>query len=329
MRSRTWLVVAAVAGTTTVALGAPFVVYPVFLMFGLVMALFAAAFNLLFGYAGLLSFGHAAFFGVGAYVTAFLMKNLGVGAGSAILASMLVSAAMGIVMGLLAIRRRGIYFAMVTLALAEVVYFLALRWPATGGENGLQGVPRGMLLGLIDLNATLHLYFVILGIVALALLFLHRVIHSPFGMVLRGFRDNERRAVSLGYSVQRHLLVALALSAALSGLAGSLKALVFQFAALPDISWHMSGMVVLACLIGGVGTFAGPIIGGIILALLQSMLAESGEWATLILGVVFIACVHLFREGVVGSVHRLFSRRGSIPGGAREPEPVSDRREAR
>lgn len=306
------------------ALGAPFVVYPVFLMLGLVMALFAAAFNLVFGYAGLLSFGHAAFFGVGAYVAAFLMKNLDVDAGSAIAASILASAVLGAVMGILAIRRRGIYFAMVTLALAEVVYFLALRWPATGGENGLQGVPRGSLFGFIDLGATLNLYFVVLSIVAVALFFLHRVINSPFGMVLRGFRDDEKRMVSLGYSVHRHLLLALTLSAALAGLAGSLKAIVFQFAALPDISWHMSGHVVLACLIGGVGTFAGPIIGGIVLALLQSMLAESGEWATLILGVVLIVCVHLFREGVLGSLRHVFSKPSLIWRKRSDPTPIGE-----
>ncbi len=325
MSARTAMIFAAVL-CTAAALAAPFLVYPVFLMLGLVMALFAAAFNLVFGYAGLLSFGHAAFFGVGAYATAFLMKNFDVGAGSAIAASMLASAVLGALMGVLAIRRRGIYFAMVTLALAEVVYFLAVRWPATGGENGLQGFPRGSLFGLIDLSSTLRLYFVILAIVAAALFFLHRVVNSPFGMVLRGFRDDEKRIVSLGYSVHRHLLLALTLSAALAGLAGSLKAIVFQFAALPDISWHMSGNVVLACLIGGVGTFAGPIVGGIVLALLQSMLAEFGEWATLILGVVLIVCVHLFREGVVGSLRHVFSspqlawRKGEDS--APVPEPI-------
>lgn len=302
----------AAAALAAGALAAPFAIYPVFLMHGLVMALFAAAFNLLFGYAGLLSFGHAAFFGAGAYVTAFLMKGAGVGAETAIVASALVATVLGAAMGTLAVRRRGIYFAMVTLALAEVVYFLVLRVPATGGEDGLQGIPRGSLFGVIDLNSTFHLYYVVLAVVAIALLFLHRVIHSPFGMVLRGIRDNEQRAISLGYSVQRHLLLAMVLSAALAGLAGGVKALVFQFAALSDVSWHMSGLVVLACLIGGVGTFAGPIVGGIVLVMLQSMLAESGEWATLILGVAFIACVHLFRDGIAGSLQRALTARVSV-----------------
>ena len=283
---------------------APFAIYPVFLMEALTMALFAAAFNLIFGYSGLLSFGHAAFYGVGAYATAFLLKDHGTSVEVALLASVAVSAALGAAIGALALRRRGIYYSMVTLALAEVIYFVALRWPATGGENGLQGVPRGTLFGLLDLNKTVTLYFVVLVIVLASLALIHRIIHSPFGMVLRGFSDNEQRTLSLGYEVRHHLLLAMTLSAALAGLAGALKVLVFQFATLSDLSWHMSGMVVLACLIGGSGTFWGPVVGGLAIALLHSLLAESGNWVTLIQGLIFIACVHLFRDGIAGTLNK-------------------------
>ncbi len=299
-RGSRWLVVALIA----LALVAPFFVYPVFLMEGLIWALFASAFNLLFGYAGLLSFGHAAFFGTAAYCTAFLLKQLGAPPEVAIVASVALSALLGAAFGGLALRHRGIYFAMVTLALAELIHFLAVRWPATGGENGLQGVPRGVLLSFIDLDRTRHLYFFVLAVTLAAFALVHRIVRSPFGMVLGAFRDNEQRIVSLGYQVRHHLILAMTLSAALSGLAGSLKVLVFQLAALPDVGWNTSGMVVLATLIGGTGTFLGPIVGGMVLALLQSLLAESGEWVTLILGLIFIACVHLFRDGIVGSLPR-------------------------
>lgn len=283
---------------------APLAIYPVFLMEALTMALFAASFNLVFGYSGLLSFGHAAFYGVSAYATAFLVKDHGFSTELALLAAVAMSGALGALFGLLALKRRGIYFSMVTLALAEVIYFIALRWPATGGEDGLQGVPRGALFGWLELNDTMTLYYVLLAMVLAALALIHRVIHSPFGLVLRGFCDSEQRTLSLGYEVQQHLMVVMTLSAALAGLAGGLKVLVFQFATLSDLSWHLSGLVVLACLIGGTGTFWGPILGGIAIALLHSLLAESGSWVTLIQGVIFIACVQFFREGFVGTLSK-------------------------
>lgn len=283
---------------------APLAIYPVFLMEALTMALFAASFNLVFGYSGLLSFGHAAFYGVSAYATAFFVKDHGFSTELALLSAVAISGALGALFGLLALKRRGIYFSMVTLALAEVIYFIALRWPATGGEDGLQGVPRGALFGWLELNDTMTLYYVLLAMVLAALALIHRVIHSPFGLVLRGFCDSEQRTLSLGYEVQQHLMVVMTLSAALAGLAGGLKVLVFQFATLSDLSWHLSGLVVLACLIGGTGTFWGPILGGIAIALLHSLLAESGSWVTLIQGVIFIACVQFFREGFVGTLSK-------------------------
>jgi branched-chain amino acid transport system permease protein len=291
---------------------APLAIYPVFLMEALTMALFAASFNLVFGYSGLLSFGHAAFYGVSAYATAFLIKDHGFSTELALLTAVAISGALGALFGLLALKRRGIYFSMVTLALAEVIYFIALRWPATGGEEGLQGVPRGALFGWLELNDTMTLYYVLLVMVLAALALIHRIIHSPFGLVLRGFCDSEQRTLSLGYEVQQHLMVVMTLSAALAGLAGGLKVLVFQFATLSDLSWHLSGLVVLACLIGGTGTFWGPILGGIAIALLHSLLAESGSWVTLIQGVIFIACVQFFREGFVGTLSkRLRNRRAT------------------
>ena len=291
---------------------APLAIYPVFLMEALTMALFAASFNLVFGYSGLLSFGHAAFYGVSAYATAFLVKDHGFSTELALLTAVAISGALGALFGLLALKRRGIYFSMVTLALAEVIYFIALRWPATGGEDGLQGVPRGALFGWLELNDTMTLYYVLLVMVLAALALIHRIIHSPFGLVLRGFCDSEQRTLSLGYEVQQHLMVVMTLSAALAGLAGGLKVLVFQFDTLSDLSWHLSGLVVLACLIGGTGTFWGPILGGIAIALLHSLLAESGSWVTLIQGVIFIACVQFFREGFVGTLSkRLRNRRAT------------------
>lgn len=291
---------------------APLAIYPVFLMEALTMALFAASFNLVFGYSGLLSFGHAAFYGVSAYATAFFVKDHGFSTELALLSAVAISGALGALFGLLALKRRGIYFSMVTLALAEVIYFIALRWPATGGEDGLQGVPRGALFGWLELNDTMTLYYVLLVMVLAALALIHRIIHSPFGLVLRGFCDSEQRTLSLGYEVQQHLMVVMTLSAALAGLAGGLKVLVFQFATLSDLSWHLSGLVVLACLIGGTGTFWGPILGGIAIALLHSLLAESGSWVTLIQGVIFIACVQFFREGFVGTLSkRLRNRRAT------------------
>ncbi len=288
-------------------IAAPAFVYPVFVMNALVMALLASSFNLMFGYTGLLSFGHAAFYGIGSYGAAVLLKEAGWPMPLAVMGAVIASMVAGFVIGSLAVRRRGIYFAMITLALAEIVHFGIVQWPAAGGENGLQDVPRGSLFGL-DLARSSTLYYVVLAIVAAALFLTYRIIHSPFGRVLHAIRDNEPRAVSLGYSVDRYLLLAMILSAGLAGLAGSIKTLIFQFATLNDVHWGTSGLAVLACLIGGTGTFWGPIIGGVVLSLLYSLLAESGEWVSLILGLIFILCVHLFRDGIMGRARVLTER---------------------
>ncbi|MDB5592027.1 branched-chain amino acid ABC transporter permease [Enterovirga sp.] len=280
-------------------IAAPAFIYPVFVMNAMVMALLAASFNLVFGYTGLLSFGHAAFYGIGSYGAAVLLKDSGWPMPLAMVGAVVAAMVAGFVIGGLAIRRRGIYFAMITLALAEIVHFGIVQWPAAGGENGLQGVPRGSLLWL-DLGSSTTLYYVVLVVITAALALTYRIIHSPFGRILHAIRDNEPRAVSLGYSVDRYLLLAMVLSAGLAGLAGALKTLIFQFATLNDVHWGTSGLAVLACLIGGTGTFWGPIIGGVILSLLYSLLAESGEWVSLILGIIFVVCVHLFRDGIVG-----------------------------
>lgn len=283
-------------------LAAPFVVYPVFLMKLLCFALFACAFNLLLGFTGLLSFGHAAFFGFAAYVAGHAAKVWELGPAAAVLAGTLTAAALGALFGALAIRRQGIYFAMVTLALAQMVYFLCLQAPFTGGENGLQAIPRGHLFGLLDLTPNLTLYYVVLAVVVAALALIWRAVHSPFGHVLQAIRENEARAVSLGYSVDRHKFLAFLLSATLSGLAGSLKALVFQVASLTDVDWHMSGEVVLMALIGGIGTVFGPAFGALVIVMLQDYFAALGAWVTIIQGVIFIACVLAFRRGIWGTL---------------------------
>ncbi|MGE5515678.1 MAG: branched-chain amino acid ABC transporter permease [Bacteroidota bacterium] len=292
------------------SLAAPLGVYPVFLMKGLCFALFASAFNLLLGFVGLLSFGHAMFFGWSAYVTAHAAKEWGLTPELAILAGVALSAAMGAVVGWLAIRRQGIYFAMITLALAQLVFFLAVQAPFTHGEDGIQGVPRGHLFGLIDLSNMYAMYYFVLAVFVAALLFLYRVVHSPFGQVLKAIRDNEPRAISLGYHVERAKLVAFVLSAALAGLAGSVKSLVFQLASLADVHWHTSGEVVLMTLLGGVGTLFGPTVGAFLVVTIQNYFSEAGSWVTIIQGVIFVVCVLAFRSGLVGVLAPWLKKRG-------------------
>jgi branched-chain amino acid transport system permease protein len=291
------------------ALAAPFVFYPIFLMKALCFALFAAAFNLLIGFAGLLSFGHAAFFGSASYVTAYAAKSWGLSPLLAILAGTIVAAIMGVVFGWLAIRRKGIYFAMVTLALSQMVYFYALESKYTGGEDGIQAVPRGDLFGLIDLNQPLTMYYFVLAVCLVGFGIVYRAIHSPFGEVLRAIRDNEPRAISLGYRTDRYKLLAFTLSATLAGLAGATKALVFQLASLTDVTWQTSGDVVLMTLIGGLGTIWGPVVGAFISITMENYLAELGSWVTVIQGTIFVVCVLAFRRGVVGEIVHLLARR--------------------
>ena len=287
-------------GLGIVALVAPFLVYPIFAMKVLCFALFASAFNLLLGYVGLLSFGHAAFFGMAGYMSAHAAKVWGVTPEIAILAGTAVAALIGLIFGALAIRRQGIYFAMITLALAQMVYFFALQIPFTGGEDGIQAVPRGRLFGLIDLANDTTLYYVVAVIFMAGFLFIYRVIHSPFGHVLKAIRENEARAISLGYAVNRYKLIVFVISAALSGVAGATKAIVFQLASLTDVHWTMSGDVILMTLIGGVGTILGPFVGAVIVVGMTNYLAGFGAWVTVIQGVIFVACVLLFRHGIVG-----------------------------
>ena len=287
---------------------APFVVYPVFLMKALCFALFACAFNLLIGYVGLLSFGHAAFLGSAGYVTAHTAKVWGFPPEAAILAGTAVAAVLGLLVGLLAIRRQGIYFAMITLALAQMIYFFCLQAPFTHGEDGIQAVPRGRLFGVLDLDRTMTLYFVVLAIFLAGFALVHRIIHSPFGQVLKSIRENEPRAVSLGYKAEQYKLVAFVLSATLSGLAGGTKALVFQLASLTDVHWTMSGEVVLMTLLGGLGTVYGPVVGAVVVITLENYLAQLGAWVTVVQGAIFVACVLTFRRGIVGELGRFFKK---------------------
>ena len=286
-----------------IGLLAPFVVYPTFLMKVLCFALFACAFNLLLGFAGLLSFGHAAFFGGAAYVCAWLSKAHGVTPELAILAGGGVAALLGLLFGALSIRRTGIYLTMITLALAQLVFFFAVQLPFTGGEDGLQGVPRGKLLGLIDLTDNLAMYFFVLTVFAAGFWLIHRTIHSPFGQVLKAIRENEPRAISLGYDVARYKLLAFVLSAFLAGVAGGMKSIVFQLASLTDAHWHMSGEVVLMTLLGGLGTLFGPAVGALVIVTLENELADKvGPWVTVIMGAIFVVCVLAFRRGLVGEL---------------------------
>lgn len=291
---------AILAVALVLALLAPQFLYPIFLMKLLAFALFASAFNLLLGYTGLLSFGHAAFFGGSAYFTAHAVKVWGLPPEVGLLVGVLGAATLGLVMGAIAIRRQGIYFAMITLALAQMFFFFCLQASFTHGEDGIQSVPRGHLFGVIDLSDTMNMYYFVLAVFVLGLAIIWRFVNSPFGMILKAIRENEQRAVSLGYSVARYKLGAFVMSAALAGLAGGLKALIFQFATLTDVTWQMSGEVILMTLLGGIGTLAGPIFGAGLVVTLQNYLATSDFPVTIITGVVFMVCVLLFRRGLVG-----------------------------
>ncbi|WP_336488082.1 branched-chain amino acid ABC transporter permease [Methylobacterium nigriterrae] len=282
----------------------PFVLYPVFLMKVLCFALFALAFNLLLGYGGLLSFGHAAYFGMASYVSAYAAKTWGLNPEVAILCGTLTAALLGLVFGSLAIRRQGIYFSMITLALAQMVFFFSLQAKMTGGEDGIQAVPRGKLFGLVSLADDRVLYVLVALIFFGGMLLIYRIIHSPFGQVLKAIRDNEPRAVSLGYRTTRYKLAVFVLSTTLAGLAGATKAIVFQLASLTDVHWSMSGEVVLMTLVGGMGTVFGPIAGAFVIVAMENYLAEFGAWVTIIQGFVFVVCVLLFREGIVGLIAR-------------------------
>ena len=300
------------------ALGAPFYLYPVFLMKVLCFSLFACAFNLLIGFTGLLSFGHAAFFGGAGYITGYAIKSLGLPTEIGLIMGTAFAALVGLLMGSLAIRRQGIYFTMITLALAQMIFFVFLQAPFTGGEDGLQGVPRGTLLGMLDLGSDITMYYVVLAIAIAAFALIMRTVHSPFGQVLKAIKENEPRAISLGYDVDRYKLLAFVLSAALSGLAGSTKTVVLGFETLTDAHWTMSGLVVLMTLVGGLGTIVGPIVGAIVIIALENKLGDLGgflarttsiEWfntlgdsVTIVTGLIFIICVLAFRRGIVGEI---------------------------
>lgn len=288
---------------------APYILYPVFLMQVLTMALFACAFNLLLGYVGLLSFGHAAFLGGSAFITGHAAKVWGLPIEASILIGTGVGTLLGVIFGLIAIRRQGIYFAMITLALAQMLYFYALKAPLTGGEDGLQAIPRSDLFGFIDLSNEVTMYYFVFFVTLIAFLFIYRVIHSPFGQVLKSIRENEDRATSLGYRIDRYKLVAFILSAALTGLAGSLKAVVSQVVSLSDVHWSMSGTVVLMALIGGTGTIFGPVIGAAVIVSMEHYLGEYlGSWVTIMMGVIFVICVLAFRQGIVGEIEKHFGK---------------------
>jgi branched-chain amino acid transport system permease protein len=324
-----------------VALIAPFVVYPVFLMKALCFALFASAFNLLLGYTGLLSFGHAAFFGTAGYIAGYALRSWGVSFEFGILVGIVVGAVLGVIIGGIAIRRLGIYFAMITLALAQMIYFLCLQLPFTGGEDGLQGVPRGKLLGVVDLSNDMTMYYVVLAISIAGFALIVRTIHSPFGQVLKAIKENEARAVSLGYDANRYKLLAFVLSAALSGLAGATKTTVLGFETLTDVHWTMSGSVILMTLVGGLGTIAGPVVGAFIIVALENKLGDFGNWmasvtgiewfrtigesVTIVTGFIFIVCVLAFRRGIVGELAERFGRRKPArPTAPAVAEPVSE-----
>jgi branched-chain amino acid transport system permease protein len=281
---------------------APAVIYPLFLMKALCFALFACAFNLLIGFGGLLSFGHAMFFGTGGYLAAHAAKEWGFAPEFAIMLGTAAAALVGVVAGLLAIRRQGIYFAMITLALAQMIYFFYLQAPFTHGEDGIQAVPRGMFLGVLDLHNVYAMYYVVLAVFLVGFLLIYRVIHSPFGQVLKAIRENEPRALSLGYRTTQYKFVAFLLSVALAGLAGSTKAIVFQLASLTDVHWSMSGEVVLMTLLGGLGTVFGPVIGAFVIIAMESYLSELGQWVTIAQGIIFVICVLAFRRGIIGEL---------------------------
>ncbi|WP_367193976.1 branched-chain amino acid ABC transporter permease [Amorphus sp. 3PC139-8] len=287
---------------------APFVAYPLFVMKVLCFALFALALNLLLGYGGLLSFGHAAYFGMSSYVSAHAAKMWGLTPELSIVCGVAVALVLGLVFGLLAIRRKGIYFAMITLAFAQMVFFFSLQAPFTGGEDGLQGVPRGALFSVLDLSSDITLYWVVLAIFVLGWFGTYRIVHSPYGQVLRAIRGNEERAMSLGYDVYRYKVLLFVLSAGFAGLAGATKAIAFQLATLTDVAWTMSGEVVLMTLVGGMGTLFGPVVGAALVVAMQNYLAHLGAWVMVVQGVIFAVCVLTFREGIVGVVAK-FTRK--------------------
>ncbi|WP_275270869.1 branched-chain amino acid ABC transporter permease [Limnobacter sp. P1] len=314
MNKNTIIAIAAII----LALAAPFFMYPVLLMKLLCFALFACAFNLLIGYTGLLSFGHAAFLGGAGYIAGYVIRDLGMPFELGLLAGVAFAALIGLIMGALAIRRQGIYFTMITLALAQMLYFIFLQAPFTGGEDGLQGIPRGTLFGVVDLSNDLTLYFVVLAICIAGYALIVRTVHSPFGQVLKAIKENEPRAISLGYDVDKYKLLVFVLSAALSGLAGATKASVLGFETLTDVHWTMSGLVVLMTLVGGLGTLAGPIVGAIVIIALENRIGEFGTWmavttdiawfrslgeqVTIVTGFIFIVVVLAFRRGIVGEI---------------------------
>jgi branched-chain amino acid transport system permease protein len=301
-RETEWSLAIAGAALVIFLIAAPFVLYPVFIMKALCFALFACAFNLLIGYVGLVSFGHALYFGWAGYLAAHAAKVWGVQPEFAVLIGTATGMGLGLIAGVVAIRRQGIYFAMITLALAQMMYLVALRVKMTGGEDGIQGVPRGRLFGAFDLSNEMTMYAFV-AVVALAAFFLiYRIINSPFGEVLKAIRENEQRAVSLGYKTDDYKLVAFVLSATLAGLAGSVKALVFQLASLTDVHWTMSGEVVLMTLVGGLGTIFGPIVGAFFIVAMENYLAPFGQWVLVIQGAVFVICVLSFRRGIVGEL---------------------------
>ncbi len=298
-----------IASMIVIFLLLPFIAYPVLVMKALCFALFACAFNLLIGYVGLLSFGHALFLGSAGYASAHAAKVWGAPTELAILFGTAASTGLGLVVGAIAIRRQGIYFAMITLALAQMGYFFCLQTPFTGGEDGIQAVPRGRLLGLFDLNETRTLYFLVLGIFILGFLLIYRAIHSPFGQVLKAVRENEARAISLGYKPDQYKLIVFVISAALSGLAGASKAIVFQLASLTDVYWTTSGEVILMTLLGGMGTIFGPVVGAFIIVILENYLAARlGAWVQVVEGFIFVICVLTFRRGIVGELSRWLKR---------------------
>jgi branched-chain amino acid transport system permease protein len=294
-----------------IGLIAPFAVYPTFLMKILCFALFACAFNLLLGFVGLLSFGHAAFLGTAGYVCGLMVRDVGVTPEVGILTGTVAAGLLGWLFGALAIKRTGIYFAMITLALAQMVFFLAIQIRATGGEDGLQGVPRGSLFGLIDLDNNLTMYYLVFAIFCFGFFVVYRTINSPFGQILKAIRENEPRAISLGYDVNKFKLIAFIISASLAGMAGATKTLVFQLASLTDVHWHTSGEVVLMTLLGGLGTVLGPIVGAATVVTLQTQLSDTvGSWVTVIMGVIFVLCVLSFRRGIIGELQALIKRSG-------------------
>ena len=307
-RRELWHQYVAMAVMVALLAAAPWFVYPVFMMGVLCFALFASAFNLLLGFGGLLSFGHAAYFGMAGYVTAHCAKVWGLPPALSILVGVVAAAALGTVIGALAIRRQGIYFAMTTLALAQMVYFFCLQAPFTHGEDGIQGVPRGTMFGVIDLSDMMTMYWVVLAIFLIGFFIIYRAIHSPFGQVLKAIRENEPRAISLGYDTDRYKLAAFIISAALAGLGGGTKSLVYQLASLTDVHWSMSGQVVLMALVGGLGTVFGPAVGALVIIALQNYLAQLGSWVTVVQGAIFVLCVLAFRRGIIGELGRLIRK---------------------